>query len=274
MEDKNKNIKIIIAGFMLIIVVVIISFVKPLFEKKPQTQPADPAVAQAEKSIDSAKQISVSGLLKKITTNGNIIVLDIRSSDEFAAEHIIGSKNISISDLTNDLASLDKNKTYVIVDDGTSLDGISLAGTVMPNQGFKNVYYLTGGFPAWKNQFAPTISAGDPNSFVDQAKVTYINSDQLKNLIASNPSNLLILDVRTSNEFAAGHLSGAVNIYLDDLENDRAQIPIDKQIIVYDNDGLWAFQAAVRLYDLGFYNVKALSDGFNAWQQKGYPIVK
>ncbi len=274
MEDKNKNIKVIALGFLLVIAVVAITFLRPLFSKKSQSQSSDPDVSQAEQSIKSAKQISVNDLLKKITGNENVVVLDIRSSDEFKAEHIIGSKNISASDLSNNLASLDKSQTYVIVDDGNSLDGIDLAGNTMPNQGFGNVYYLTGGFPAWKNQYGPTISAGDPNSFVDQSKVTYITSDQLKDLATSGSSNLFILDVRDNKSFAAGHLEGAVNIFLDDLEADRGEIPINKEIIAYDNDGLWAFQAAVRLYDMGFFNVRALSDGFNAWQQKGYKITK
>jgi len=87
-------------------------------------------------------------------------------------------------------------------------------------------------------------------------------------------SNLYIVDVRKKGQFDEGHLNGAVNIFLDELENRHAEIPLGKKIILCDNDGMWAFQGAVRLFDMGIMNVFALSDGLNVWKQKGYEIVK
>jgi len=58
------------------------------------------------------------------------------------------------------------------------------------------------------------------------------------------------------------------------LESERNKIPVGKKIILYDKDGLWAFQGAVRLFDMGFFNVFCLSDGLDSWQQKKYPLAK
>jgi len=86
--------------------------------------------------------------------------------------------------------------------------------------------------------------------------------------------DLYILDVRKNATFSEGHIKNAANIFLDDLETKYRDIPMGKEIVVYDNDGLWAFKAAVRLFDLGVFDVHALSDGLDRWKQKGYEIVK
>jgi rhodanese-related sulfurtransferase len=58
------------------------------------------------------------------------------------------------------------------------------------------------------------------------------------------------------------------------LEKRKKDIPIGKKIVLYDNDGLGAFKAGVRLFDMGFFNTFTLSDGLDAWKKKNYELVK
>jgi len=133
---------------------------------------------------------------------------------------------------------------------------------------------LASGFANWKKNLQPTISAGNPYSSTDQSKISYINSEELKKIIDEKKTSIYIMDVREKNLFLSGHLKGAENIDLKDLEKSRHSIPLGKRIIVYDDSGILAFQAGVRLFDMGFLNVFTFSEGLNVWKQKGFEIVK
>jgi len=61
---------------------------------------------------------------------------------------------------------------------------------------------------------------------------------------------------------------------LDDLEKEKAKIPLGRKVVLYDNNGLWAFMGAVRLYDMGFFNILAMSDGLEGWKNNKFELVK
>lgn len=274
MEKKEKiNIIIVIVGIFLILFVSLFFLIRPFFGKKDnlnETPSEDPAYV---KNLKKAKKITGEDLRKRMLTEKNIIVIDIRDESSFALEHITDSINIPYSKLDQALISLDKTKTYVLVDSGSSFDAAYVAGGIFAQEDFFNVFYLSGGFIAWKKNIALTVSAGDPNSFTDQSKVIYISSDELKKIMEDG-NNVFIVDVRPKDQFESGHLKNALNMPLDDLEKNRSQIPIGKKIILCDEDSFLAFQAGVRLHDLGFFNTRVLSDGLRAWKEKNYEIVK
>lgn len=85
----------------------------------------------------------------------------------------------------------------------------------------------------------------------------------------------IILDVRTPEEFAGGHLKNALNINLYDA-NFNAQIAkLDKQkkVFVYCKGGGRSAQAASQLSTAGFKNVFDLDGGIMAWDNENLPIV-
>jgi rhodanese-related sulfurtransferase len=271
MKQKNiqsKNTWAAGIGFVLILLAIFATLGRSYFSKS--NPPPNVSTAQ---NLSKYKSISAKDLFAKTQSGQTPMMLDVRDSASFSAEHIINSKNIDQQSLENILATSDKNKAYYLIDNlGLTPTEIQVMD-LFSQAGFKNVSYLEGGLAEWKNELNPTITAGDPYSFTDQSKVSYVSSDDLKKMMAGE-NDLYLIDVRTPAEFAAGHIPGAVNIYINDLETKRGQIPLGKKIILYDNDSLWAFQGAVRLFDLGILNVFALSDGFNAWSQKGYPVTK
>jgi hydroxyacylglutathione hydrolase len=269
-EDKKSknNLKALAIGFLLILLTIALFFLKNyLFGKKDKTPNVANNLAQ---DITKYKSISGANLLKKIASRKPIAILDIRDSNGFEMEHIADSINIPPGTSEDNLPT-PEDKEYFIVDYlGLTQNEIQIMETLL-GKGF-NVSYLEGGFIGWKNQLNPTVSFGDPSSFTDQAKITYMKNDELEK--ASKEENLYIIDLRSEKEFNDGHISGTVNINLADLEKRRNEIPIDRKIILYDNNGFEAFQGAVRLFDLGILNVYMLSDGIQAWKQKGFELVK
>jgi ArsR family transcriptional regulator len=83
-----------------------------------------------------------------------------------------------------------------------------------------------------------------------------------------------VLDVRPEDEFRQGHLPGALNIPLAQLERRLAELPGDKEIVAYCR-GPWcvlSFEAVAALRQRG-YRSRRLEDGFPEWKTAGLPIV-
>lgn len=82
-----------------------------------------------------------------------------------------------------------------------------------------------------------------------------------------------VLDVRPGDEFAAGHLPGAVNIQLAELEQRLGELPADREIIAYCRGPycVLSFEAAALLRARG-YSVRRLEDGYPEWKAAGLPV--
>lgn len=278
MQTKNKtNTLIVIISFSLIILIAIITFSRSYFNKNTGTTASasdSSIVANSASEVvkTDSSQLSNAELLEKMNSAEKTIILDMREQADFAQEHIIDSKNISLQEIASSQPLIDKNATYILINDGTQ-ENLILAKESLLKKGAAKVFYLNDSFQNWKDQNYPTISSGDPESFVDKSKAKYVQSDEFNGFI-NTEKNLLIIDVRSNENYKIAHIKGAINIPLAELEARRHEIPIGKSIVLYDQDGLWAFQGAVRLFDLGFVNVLYLSDGFDAWKTKNYPIEK
>ncbi|WP_025031827.1 ArsR/SmtB family transcription factor [Nitratireductor aquibiodomus] len=82
-----------------------------------------------------------------------------------------------------------------------------------------------------------------------------------------------VLDVRPPDEFAVGHLPGAINIPLSELEARLADLDPSHEIVAYCR-GPWcvlSFEAVAALRALGF-NVRRLEDGLPEWRAAGLPV--
>lgn len=84
----------------------------------------------------------------------------------------------------------------------------------------------------------------------------------------------VILDVRTPEEFKAGHLKGAknVNFYNETFENDIDEFDKRKKYLVYCKSGGRSRQAMFLMRDLGFEEVYNLTGGIMSWYELGYHI--
>ena len=102
------------------------------------------------------------------------------------------------------------------------------------------------------------------------AGVTDISPEEL---LASPPEGALVLDVRTADEFAAGHVPGAVNISHGALAARLAELGDDRErpVVVYCESGRRAGMAASVLLEAGFSDVRHLAGDMGAWRSAGRP---
>lgn len=95
-------------------------------------------------------------------------------------------------------------------------------------------------------------------------------------LIESNQSDqsMIVLDVRTPEEFAAGHLPGAINISIADPAFGEKIGALDKQkpTFIYCRTQNRSAHAAQMMKQAGFTDLRVMNGGFSEWQGKGYPV--
>lgn len=102
------------------------------------------------------------------------------------------------------------------------------------------------------------------------AAVSPIEATRLAN------AGALLLDVRTADAYAEGHLAGARNLPSAAIADGAKQIEKWKQknVVVYCDTGLTAGAAARHLQRLGFTQVQSLRGGIAAWKAENLPLVK
>ncbi len=96
-------------------------------------------------------------LIQNNQNDPDFVIIDVRTPEEFVAEHIENATNIDFySEAFRDtLNTLDKNKTYLIYCRSGGRSGSAL--DIMAELNFKKVYNVSGGIIAWNAEGFPTV---------------------------------------------------------------------------------------------------------------------
>jgi protein-disulfide isomerase/rhodanese-related sulfurtransferase/uncharacterized membrane protein len=144
---------------------------------------------------------------------------------------------------------------------------------------------------------APALGVGSPFSELQQAnplacsanegnlpQPSLIRTSEAQKLYNSTPKPLFV-DVREPQDFAAGHIAGAISIPVEQIQQEWSSLPKDRLIVLYESgkqggtpDDVCAFsRAAARvLFMHGFdrAKVKVYQDGMRGWEQGRLPVEK
>jgi rhodanese-related sulfurtransferase len=104
------------------------------------------------------------------------------------------------------------------------------------------------------------------------AAAPLISQDALTERQARHDPSLFLLDVRTPEEFAAGHVPGAVNIPQNQIASHLTEIPKDKDVVLYCHSGRRAGLAAEELAAAGYKRLYHLQGDMAAWVKDGRPV--
>ena len=124
-----------------------------------------------------------------------------------------------------------------------------------------------------KNILALLLAAFGLNTACSQ-NFENIEVKEFAELIAD--SNVVVLDVRTADEYAEGHIKGAILIdqfKSDFLEQAKAKLPTEKTIAVYCRSGRRSANAAGILAKEGYKPVN-LKGGIIAWRKENQPVTQ
>jgi rhodanese-related sulfurtransferase len=103
--------------------------------------------------------------------------------------------------------------------------------------------------------------------------VTDVTTSQAASLIQEG--GVKILDVRTPEEYAAGHVPDAVNIDVSSPSFDESvgALPKDATYVVYCRSGNRSTTASARMADLGFTTINNVKGSINDWSAAGITLV-
>ena len=111
--------------------------------------------APAAVPAGAAKNVSPDEAEKLLKDNPKIVVLDVRTPEEFAKGHIAGAQNVDFkaADFAEKVAALDKSRAYLVhcAAGGRSSKTID----VMKDKNFAALYHLNEGFKAWEKAGKP-----------------------------------------------------------------------------------------------------------------------
>jgi len=190
-----------------------------------------------------------------------LVLLDVRTAKETAKGFIKGAVAFPAAKsakLIKELPPKDKKPPVIIYDGKDGKQAVKVAIELL-KAGYDKVMVLTGGFDAW--QAAGFEAAGGKPA----AKATYIpkprpgeiNLDEFKKYAAQLPANVMIIDVRNTDEGNSGMLKTARLIPTEEIKDRAAaEIPKDKLIITQCSTGVRAEMAYHMLKELGYPDVK------------------
>jgi len=98
-----------------------------------------------------------------VTQNKTVIVLDVRTPEEYAIGHIEGALNINIAeaDFSKRVSKLDRDKTYIIHCSANVKNGRSAKSLeIMSSFGFDKLLNMEGGIIAWEQSGYPLVRSG------------------------------------------------------------------------------------------------------------------
>ena len=91
-----------------------------------------------------------------------------------------------------------------------------------------------------------------------------------------NREKAVVIDVSEAEEFAAGHIGGAKNVPVNDIDSKLENTVKNKALplILVCSTGARANRAAAAAKKLGYANIQVLAGGFKAWKEANLPIEK
>jgi rhodanese-related sulfurtransferase len=104
--------------------------------------------------------------------------------------------------------------------------------------------------------------------------ITDVDIDTAEQLVKDE--KVVVVDIRTPDEFAAGHIKGAksVDFFSEDFEASLAKLDRSKPVLVHCKSGGRSTKALAIFKKLDFVKVYHMKDGFGAWLEGQKPVAK
>jgi hydroxyacylglutathione hydrolase len=191
----------------------------------------------------------LSAAAMEAAANEGAVILDVRHENDFVKEHIPGSVFIGLNgNFAPWVGALirDVNQPLVLVaPEGKETEAITRLSRV----GFDNTLgYLNGGIETWKAAGYETDS------------IHSISPEEFADAIASHQA--IIVDSRKPSEYDAGHVIDALNIPLDFMNEQLAEVPKENEFYIHCAGGYRSVIMASILKARGYHNMINVEKGF------------
>jgi len=192
----------------------------------------------------------------------NPVFIDVRDVFAFGKSHIQGAINLPLEILPQQFNSIPANRPLIVYDE-TGKKGHQALRTLL-GAGFEDVTNILGGHTSLQRQ-ARTVGFKYIQIDLLPVELKSVGEevvDSIRNekatTIDKNENSLIVVDVRTHEEFEGGAYPDAINIPVDELVERLEELGenTDREIIVYCTSGVKSAYAQSTLTQLGYSNVK------------------
>ena len=192
--------------------------------------------------------VSVAHLKQLIDAKTPLTLVDARPKDrKYDKGHIPGAISLPDSQfdkLAAERLPADKASPLFFYCDGLACKLSNDSADKAIKLGYTNVKVVPAGYPGWEAAFGPgpgaAAAAGAPAApptIVAGKDAGTISVASFERIVREAPHTVYLIDVRDPREFAAGTFKGAINMPLNTLEKNIAQLPADKPIIFFCGAG-------------------------------------
>lgn len=232
------------------------------------------------------KTVFIEDLCRQLNATPNAVLLDVRSKGEYEDTSQFYGLNIGrlkntihldINDMTNrwrELLPYKDKPLYVMCSHSQRSRRVS---KMLADSGFTNIINVNGGLTTY-NLLSHVASVCSDKLYESHTAYKLVSPLELCGFLSGN-KNLFILDVRNDSAYrgispderlnAHGVMKGSVNIPLATLKTSVGGVPTGKKILVVDNFGTDAAQAAGILAGKGYKDVQILFNGIETFETLG-----
>ncbi len=230
----------------------------PYFKRMKQVN-AKGATVLAEK-MPGQKRISARELHDRLAKE-DLLVLDTRPKEAFAAAHIPGSISIPVApnlpSWAGWLLPYDKPIVLVVSQPSEAAEVV----THLIRVGFDRIDgYLEEGIDGWE-------AGGNALGNLPTMSVHELSE------VLKKPDAPFVLDVRTDGEWSAGHIDGAKHVQVGLLPDRMKEVPKDRPVAVICGSGYRSSIASSLLKKQGYDNITNVMGGMGAWKAAKLPTT-
>lgn len=206
----------------------------------------------SSKNKASYKSIKGDEAVKIIEKEEGILLLDVRTEDEYKASHIENGVNIPLEEVESRISEFEEYKDKPVLVYCRVGKRSAEASEILFKNGFTNVSNMEDGVEEYEYKMV---------------KYNDITGTQFEKMVSENPE-AIILDPRDAKDYNKGHVENAINIPLGELENRSKELDKDKMVQIYCNVGRKSAEAASILESKGFKDVYNSIDGVKEYEFK------
>lgn len=194
--------------------------------------------------------------------------IDVREVEEFAQVRIPGARLIPLSEFDLRFSEIPQDLPVVLYCRSGNRSGQAV--TWLMAQGWDNLNNLHGGIMAWY-QHGLTVDTAPVDAAYAATGYQQLAPDEAAAWLARGA---LAVDVREPQEYAAGHVPGAINLPLGSIAARLAELPKDREMVLVCNTGNRSSLSAQLLLREGYDGARVanLEGGTSAWRTQGRPV--
>jgi rhodanese-related sulfurtransferase len=224
---------------------------------------------------------------KDAVAASDALLIDVREPGEYVEGHLPGAINIPLRTLADNLDKVPTDRQVFIYCKSGHRAGMGLSSLGM--LGYDNVSAFPPGYAGWTDA-GEEVTTDEPTAeiytipeipaemlvavggFLSTIPEGWLSAGDVSSVKEAMGAGAQMLDVRTADEYAVGHIPEAISIPLRELGVRFDEVPTDSQVISYCKSGHRQAMSVPIIHILGNSGAKGFPGSYNSWTAANEPV--